>query len=209
MATVSQSGAPHQMELATDDPTAARILHTAIEVIAARGYHGTSVRDIAQAAGISAGSIYNYFGSKQGLLDAIMNQGMDALIAGTEQALYEAPTDPVARLDAIVAAHVRAHAGARAGSYIGNAELRSLEPPALAVVVAKRDTQQRMFDRVLADGARQGVFTTSDPKLTAKFIVTACTAVASWYRAEGPVGVDQLVEQYQAISRAAAGFRSD
>ncbi|MFE3188511.1 TetR family transcriptional regulator [Nocardia sp. NPDC059240] len=190
-----------------DDPTAARILETAIEVIATRGYHGTSVRDIAQAASVSAGSIYNHFESKQGLLEVIINRGMDGLLTVSEQALYDAPADPVSRLDALVAAHVRAHTGYGPWSYIGNTELRSLEPARLAVVVAKRDTQQRMFERVIADGLKNGLFVTPDPAVTAKYVVTACTSVASWFRAGGRLDADELIVQYQVISRNAVGYR--
>ncbi|MFE3002056.1 TetR family transcriptional regulator [Nocardia sp. NPDC059246] len=197
----------YQPVQADDDPTAARILETAIEVIATRGYHGTSVRDIAQAANVSAGSIYNHYESKQGLLDVIINRGMDGLLAVSEQALYDAPANPVDRLDALVAAHVRAHAGYGPWSSIGNAELRSLEPPRLAVVVAKRDTQQRMFDRVITDGVTQGLFVTPDPAMAAKYVVTACTSVAGWYRIGGRLDLDELIEQYQVISRNAVGYR--
>lgn len=191
-----------------DDATFLVVLENAIAAFGARGYHGTSVRDIATAAGLSPGTIYNHFGSKQGLLDVIMNRGMDVLINASEQALYDAPADPLSRLDALVDAHVRVHAASSTESYIGNSELRSLDPARLATVVAKRDTQQRMFDRVVADGVRRGTFTSSDPKSAARYVVTACTAVASWFRVDGSMSVDELVSKYQEISRGAVGYQA-
>lgn len=47
------------------------------------GYHGTSVRGIAEAAGVSSAVIYHYFGSKHGLLSLIMDRGNDSLYAQT------------------------------------------------------------------------------------------------------------------------------
>ncbi|GAB3306688.1 TetR family transcriptional regulator [Epidermidibacterium keratini] len=190
-----------------DDATFLLVLQNAISAFGARGYHGTSVRDIATAAGVSPGTIYNHFGSKAGLLEVIMNRGMDVLINASEQALYDAPAEPLARLDALVEAHVRVHAASSTESYIGNSELRSLDVARYATVVAKRDAQQRMFDRVIADGVQRGVFKTSDPKSAARYVVTACTAVASWFRTDGAMSIEELVGHYQQISRRAVGFQ--
>lgn len=53
------------------------IMQTALELFAREGYHTTSMSKIAKAAGISKGLIYNYFDSKEGLLDAIVQQAME------------------------------------------------------------------------------------------------------------------------------------
>lgn len=190
-----------------DDPTFAALLDAAVQVIGQRGYHGTSVRDIADAAGVSAGSLYNHFGSKHELLVVILDRGLDQLIAASEQALYDAPADPVSRLRALVDAHVTAHARRPLESYIGNSELRSLSAEARALIVSKRDAQQRMFARVIRDGVNRGVFTASDPAAATRFIVTACTAVASWYRPGGRSAIPDLVRDYQALSLRCLGYR--
>lgn len=193
--------------LPEDEPTAAAILSAAVQVIGARGYHGTSVRDIALAAGVSPGSLYNHFHSKQDLLVTIMNRAMDSLISATEEALFEAPNDPVERLKAIVRVHVGRHAVGTRESQIGNSELRSLDPAALALTVSKRDSQQRMFNRVVQDGVAKGVFDTEDPHEAARFISSACTAVAMWFRPDGPDSVDQIIEKYQRVALDAVGYR--
>ncbi|NLU83596.1 TetR/AcrR family transcriptional regulator [Rhodococcus sp. HNM0569] len=198
--------APSAVVRATDDPTAAALIAAAVETMAAKGYHGTSVRDIASAAGVSVGSLYNYFGSKHDLLALILDRGLDDLVTATEDALLRAGTDPADRLRAIVGVHVGRHTAAPRESLLGNSELRSLTPHARAVVVTKRDVQQRMFDRVVADGARRGAFTTPTPVDAARFVVSACTAVATWYRADGPLGADEVTARYQEIALAAVGY---
>ncbi|MEU6198551.1 TetR/AcrR family transcriptional regulator [Streptomyces sp. NPDC047061] len=192
-----------------DDAMAAAVISAAVRVIAARGYHGTSVRDIAAESGLSVGSVYNGFGSKYELLVAIMNRAMDQLVTVTEDALFHAGTDPADRLRAIVGAHVGTHTAGPLESLIGNSELRSLEPADLRLVMSKRDTQQRMFDRVVADGVQQGVFGTPSPKESARFVVTACTAVATWFRPEGELGAAELVRRYQEIALAAVGHTQE
>ncbi|RYF44432.1 MAG: TetR/AcrR family transcriptional regulator, partial [Comamonadaceae bacterium] len=141
------SGLPSTtLTLPGDEPTAAALITAAVEVMATQGYHGTSVRDIAAAAGTSAAILYHHFGSKQELLAILLDRGLDMLVMATEQALDLAGDDPADRLRAIVDAHVRIHLEAQRESLLGNSELRSLDPGSLRVVVAKRDVQQRIFE---------------------------------------------------------------
>jgi len=191
----------------TDDPVAATLITAAVTTMAAKGYHGTSVRDIAAAAGVAVGSLYNYFGSKQDLLALILNRGLDTLVEATEAALLAAGDDPADRLRAIVGVHVGQHTKAPRESFLGNSELRSLEPQNYAVVVTKRDVQQRMFERVVVDGVNRGVFTTRTPVDTARFIVSASTAVAGWFRPDGPLTAEEVTARYQDIALDAVGYR--
>lgn len=190
-----------------DEPTAATLLAAAVEVMAAHGYHGASVRDIASAAGTSAAVLYHHFDSKQGLLVTICDRGLDVLVHATEEALDLAGPDPAERLGAIVAAHVRVHMESQRESLIGNSELRALEAPGRALIVAKRDAAQRLFDRVVRDGVRRGAFTTDHPDDAARFVTSAATSVATWYRPGGPLDADEIVRRYRAIALDAVGHR--
>lgn len=192
---------------ADDEPTAAALLAAAVEVMAVHGYHGTSVRRIAAAAGTSPGILYHHFGSKQGLLATLLDRGMDVLVRATEDALDLAADTPEARLRAIVAAHVRVHLESQRESLLGNSELRALEPAARAVVVAKRDVQQRIFERVIRDGVRRGTFRTPFPVDAARVVTAACTSVAAWYRPGGTLTGDEIVERYQTVALDAVGYR--
>ncbi len=56
-----------------------RIMNAAIELFAKKGYHGTSISQIAAKAGIAKGLTYHYFKSKPDLLDEILKQAMQEL----------------------------------------------------------------------------------------------------------------------------------
>jgi AcrR family transcriptional regulator len=197
---------PTTVVLPGDEPTAAALIAAAVAVMAVHGYHGTSVRDIAAAAGTSPAVLYHHFASKHGLLATILDRGVDVLVRATEEALYAAPDDPVARLEAIVGVHVRVHMESQRESLLGNSELRALDSGARALVVAKRDAQQRMFDRVVHDGVRRGVFHTPYPTDAARVITTACTAVAAWYRANGPLPAGEIIARYRRVALDTAGY---
>ncbi|WP_018332079.1 TetR family transcriptional regulator [Actinomycetospora chiangmaiensis] len=188
-----------------DDPTAATLLAAAVEVMAVNGYHGSSVRDIAVAAGTSPALLYHHYASKQGLLVTLCDRGLDVLIRATEEALDAAGPDPADRLGAVVAAHVGVHMESQRESLIGNSEVRALEPAGRALVVAKRDTQRRLFDRTVREGVRDGRFTTAHPDDAARFVLTACTGVAAWYRPGGGHSAAEIVARHRAIALDAVG----
>lgn len=190
-----------------NDPTAGAILDAAIEEMATHGYHGTSVRDIATRAAVSPGAIYHHFGAKHDVLVVILKRGIDRLVRDTEDALFEAGSDPADRLRAIVTVHVLAHTERQKESFLGNSELRSLDPGARALIVSSRDTQQRMFDRVVADGTKRDVFTTPLPLEAARSVVSACTAVASWFRPTGPLSAAEVARRYQRVALDTVGYR--
>jgi AcrR family transcriptional regulator len=55
------------------------IMETSLELFAENGFHATSISQIAKKAGISKGLIYNYFESKNELLDALIEHGFDSI----------------------------------------------------------------------------------------------------------------------------------
>lgn len=190
-----------------DVSTETLIVKAAIAVMAEHGYHGTSVRDIADRADLSPASLYNHFASKQQILVAIMERGIEELTRRTRAALEPVPEDdPAERLRAIVAVHVLYHLEDQRGTLLGTSELRALEDPVRSEHVAKRVAHQRIFEAVVTDGVRRGVFTTPYPVDAARAIVTMCTAVATWYREDGPLSREEISKRYQELSLAAAGF---
>ena len=77
-----------------------KLLTCATNLFTARGYDAVGVQEIADAAGIKKPTLYHYFGSKSGLLKAILDENMGALFAALEQAnIYQ--RDIISTLSAI------------------------------------------------------------------------------------------------------------
>lgn len=74
-------------------PTADRILDAAEALFAARGYAGTSVRDIANAVGLNPASLYNHFANKEALYEAVLERGVRPLVELLEEAVKEETVD--------------------------------------------------------------------------------------------------------------------
>jgi AcrR family transcriptional regulator len=83
------------------------LLDAAARLFSERGFHATSMRDIAKVVGMLSGSIYYHFESKDEMLLAVYEEGVQRVAAAVEEAV-ERETEPWARLEAACAAHLRA-----------------------------------------------------------------------------------------------------
>lgn len=176
------------------------ILAATIDVMAEHGYHGTSVRGIAERAGLSPAALYHHFSSKHEVLATIMDRGIEELLRRSRCALHEAGEDPADRLRALVSVHVLFHLEDQRGTLLGTSEVRALEEPVRSEHLGKRQQQQRLFDGVVGDGAQRGVFRTAYPFETSRAVVVMCTGVAGWFHPEGPLTREQIAQRYQVLA---------
>ncbi len=86
------------------------LLSAAAKIFAERGFHGTSMRDLARASGMSLAGIYHYVDSKVELLYLIQDRCFAQVIAGAREAVAT-ETDPRARLVAFIRHHIVFFAG--------------------------------------------------------------------------------------------------
>lgn len=202
-------GRPRRLAANDDEARAisaeAALLDAALACFVAQGYHGTTMRDIAARAGLAVSASYYYFPSKLDLLRRIMTRVTEDLEGVLSEAERAAAGDPAARLAALVRAHVLFHTHRRAESFIGNSELRALPPADRAEMVALRDRIAGHFKRALEVGIRARAFTVVDPAATVLAIVTMCTAVATWYRDDGPNSPEQIADRYAELALRMVG----
>ena len=81
----------------TNLPTIERIRSAAVDLMFERGFHGTSMREVAARVGIQMSSLYHHYPSKQSLLVDIMESTMNDLI-GLAKRVMDAETDPKSQL---------------------------------------------------------------------------------------------------------------
>lgn len=176
------------------------VLEASIGLFTERGYHGTSMRDIAAGAGVTVASIYHHFASKQVILRHLMVATMADVLAATRAAVEEADLAPAERLGALVEAWVLFHTQRQAEALIGASELRSLDDDGRHEVVALRDQQEAMFRDTVEDGVRGGEFATPYPREAARAIINMGYSIASWYRAGGEATPAQMAERYRVLA---------
>lgn len=183
-------------------------LRAALDVFVQHGYHGTSVREIAARAGLSVPGLYHHHPSKQSLLQGLLELTMADLLRRSEQAIAEAGDDPLAQFDAVVESLLRFHMYRREQAFVGSTEMRSLDDDYRPRYVGHRVRQQRMVDEIVFAGVAAGVFRTVDPKGAARAVATMCVGVSTWYRSDGELGPDELIERNLEYARAIVGHVS-
>jgi AcrR family transcriptional regulator len=174
------------------------ILAAAVQLFAEYGYHAAPLRDIARIAGIQAASIYHHYPNKQSLLVEIMETHMRHLNSKLEHILREYD-DPLQRLHAMIASHIRLHTSYKAEFFIIDTEIRALEGENRVYILSLRDKYESLLQDLLRDGMERGIFRQSDAKVSSYAIIAMCTEVATWFRPDGRLSVQQVIDIYSQI----------
>lgn len=187
--------------------TRERVRQAAVKLFAAKGFHGTGIRDLAQEAELSSASLYHYMGTKEDLLVAIMSESLQRLLDAAEETIAGL-SDPASRLSTLVALHVLAHAIQPDDTRVVDNEVHALTAGARAEVVGLRDAYERLWADAIDDGVAAGIFHTGQPSVTRLALLEMCSGVARWYSPRGPLNLDQLATHYAELAMRALGCPS-
>lgn len=179
-------------------PMRENILLAAVQLFAEYGYHAAPLRDIARIAGIQAASIYHHYPNKQALLIEIMETSMQRLNTALEHILVQYD-EPQKRLYAAIASHIRLHTTYKNEFFIIDTEIRALEGEGRSYILSLRDRYEVFLQTLLRDGMERGVFRQSDIKVSSYAIIAMCTEVATWFRPEGRLSVQQVIDIYSQL----------
>jgi AcrR family transcriptional regulator len=190
---------------ATDD-TRGRILVGALELFAARGFHGTSIRDISAAAGLSSASLYSHFPTKEAVLAELVLLGHEEHHRRLLSAMLASGPDPCDQLVAIMRAHVLAHTEFSLLGTVSNTELRHLSASAAGPSLALRRRSEAMVTEVIERGIRDGGFDVIDVDATTRAIATLGSGVANWWPGwQGALDASGLAEAFSELVRRMVG----
>jgi len=171
------------------------VVRAAGRLFAARGYHGTSMRDLGRELGVLGSSLYSHVEGKQALLVEVVDRGGGFFQAAADEALAN-DGSAAERLRALIAGHVAVVLDHRdeVRTYLSEAPALDLE--ARRQVIEARDRYEEAFRGVLKQGAADGSFRSDvDPRLDTIFILSVLNALDRWYRDDGPVDREQLVDR--------------
>lgn len=172
--------------------TGRRLLEAATAAFAAKGFHGTTTRDIATGAGVTPGAVYVHHRSKEELLFQISRHGHEATLDLLRSTLEQAPDDPVAQLRALMFEFARWEAVHHTTARIVNYELQALSPEHLAEVMALRQDLRLLVRDLVERGQATGVFTVSDAGLAVVTLISLCIDIARWFSDDGEWTAEQV-----------------
>jgi AcrR family transcriptional regulator len=172
-----------------------KILSAAVELFAQYGYHAATMRDIARISGIQAASIYYHYVNKQALLVEIMDTHMRNLNVNLQRIMSE-PAPIQERLHKAIANHIRLHTTYKAEFFIIDTEIRALEDAYRGRILALRDQYEAMLQSLLCEGMENDIFRQADIKVASYALIAMCTEVATWFRPDGRLSVQQVIDLY-------------
>jgi AcrR family transcriptional regulator len=182
--------------------TEAAIRDAAVRLIARYGYEALSMRRLAEEVGLGAAALYRYFPNKQAMLFSLLKSHMEELLAAWKKARPPRTAGACQRLETFTRFHIRHHLPRAEGVFLSYMELRSLTPQNFEAIEAMRRSYEAEVAEILADGARSGALTTAHPPVTARAIIAMLTGITTWYRAQGPLGPEDVADIYwQMVAR--------
>ncbi|GEL25233.1 putative transcriptional regulator, TetR family protein [Pseudonocardia sulfidoxydans NBRC 16205] len=175
------------------ESTRERILRKAAELFAERGFHGTSVARIGEAAEVQRGALYYHIGSKENLLyDLSKRHVEEALVRG--RAVVASDLPPVEKMRRLAFEHLSAVAARRAEVTVVMREMHALTGDRAERLRALRDEHQSLFKTVLQEGVDLGVFREAD-SVSVLGILGALNWTYVWFDPARGLGVEALAER--------------
>jgi TetR/AcrR family transcriptional regulator, cholesterol catabolism regulator len=183
----------------TTRPREAELHRTATRLFRERGFHATSMQDLAEALGMNRGSLYHYIESKDDLLWAIVDDGFQTL-EDRVLPLLDSEAPGTERLAAAIAAHLSVAAERRDELTLLHMERRALSPERRAEVIRRRDAYEAGFRRAIGDGVAAGELRPVDERLASIALLSICNWFTQWYRPDGPMTPDEIADVFTSLS---------
>jgi TetR/AcrR family transcriptional regulator, cholesterol catabolism regulator len=175
-----------------------RILNAAAQIIRQKGFHATSMQDIADAVDLQKASLYHHFSGKQEILLMLLDQAVDFLNSRVE-VVIDQPLPADEKLRAAIHALLDALAERRDLISVLLLEYRSLDEHSRARHIPRRDRNENQWRRIVQEGVDSGIFRELDAGLTARLMLSALNWTVTWYKPSGPLTMDQIADQTAGI----------
>ncbi|MGN6161892.1 MAG: TetR/AcrR family transcriptional regulator [Marmoricola sp.] len=176
------------------------LLRIAGDLFAQRGFRNTTVRDIADGAGILSGSLYHHFDSKESMVDELLDTFQTALFA-TYDEIVASDRSPIAKIEAVVRASFDAIDQHHSEVAIFQNDATYLSSFDRFGYLAERNARFRdLWSGLLKDAIAAGELRADlDVDLVYRFLRDTVWVAVTWYRPGGALAVTDVADQYLSI----------
>jgi len=172
------------------------LVDAAARLFADRGYHGTSMADLAEAMGVRKASLYSLTDSKQELLAAVAREGAAAFHGALDHVPDDAP--PLDRIRTALRGHLATVATQVDAAAVFTREWRFLEEPERAVFRAERRRYEERWHELLREAAERGALRADlDVDAAVLLVLSAANWAYTWLRPG--TDTDELADRFCAI----------
>lgn len=195
-----QNSRPAKKRSYNPDRSRAALISAAVDLFGKQGFHGTSMQEMVDAAGLTKGAFYHHFDSKVDVLHVIHDEFIDRTLAH-QQAILERDTTSHEILYHLVLDLVGIVIKFRPHVEVFFREHKVLTGARAREVVAKRNAAVRPFSETIRQGIASGEFRADlDPEIAALGIIGSCDWVYQWYRPNGRAGADEIAATFAKMA---------
>ena len=175
------------------------ILQRASLLFYERGYGATSIRDIAEAVGLSSSTMYHHFANKQDVLYAIVSRFMSDFVDATVPVLRDKALSPTDRVRRTIRLHIEISDDRRPELLIGNPIRYALDPGQREHATGLQIAYHDAVRDTIADGCQTGEFRVTDVSITTMAILDMLNGIREWYAAGGRLSRDEVIDRYTGM----------
>ena len=160
-----------------------------------KGYHGTSMRDIADACDCKAANIYNYFKAKENILFEVIKDITEQAVDSVSHLDDETTASPVQQLRSFIDSHLSVLVQMKKSSVlISDTGLQNLTREHLKVIIELRDKYEKIMSKVISRGIESGDFTVKDIKITVYLISSVIIRSTIWFSPKGRLSANEVAD---------------
>lgn len=174
------------------------IIQAAAQIFRQKGYHGTSMQDIADAVHLQKASLYHHITGKQEILVDILDRALDLLIKDIE-AVAKSDIKPEEKVRQAMQAYVGRLTEDIDLAAVLLQEHRSLEDDLRAAHIARRDRLESIWREILQEGIKSGDFRHTDEVITTFAILGVLNWMITWYQPSGRLTAQEIANQFGDI----------
>ncbi|HUT70424.1 MAG TPA: TetR/AcrR family transcriptional regulator [Desulfatiglandales bacterium] len=167
-------------------------------LFASRGYHSTSMREIAHELGMNKSSLYHYFTSKEDILFKLMNDAMDDALA-TLQDICVTDVSPEEKLKKVLSFYTQYYAGDQERLILLVNEMNSLNDQSRSLLIQKQRHYVQLIQSILKELADHGKMKQIDPAIATFAFFGMVHYTVKWYQKDGPIPLYQLAQMFVEI----------
>jgi AcrR family transcriptional regulator len=167
------------------------IMEKAARLFREKGFGAASMRDIAEALGVEAASLYNHIQSKSEILQAICFKVANEFISHLEEVERDSDTT-LKKMENIIKVHIRMMLDSYEYVYISDHEWRHLPEPYLSNFLNQRRSYRKRLSDIIQEGINRNEMKNIDPYVAVLTILSAISGIESWHRSRKTITAEIL-----------------
>lgn len=174
------------------------IVSKAASLFREKGYKATSMRELADAVGVEAASLYNHIHSKTEILHVICFNVANRFMSHMES-IEQENVSAIVKVEKLLRFHIKEMLHQYEEVYVSDREWKHLTDPYLSNFQNQRRTYRKRFASIIEKGIAAGEIKSIDAPTAVLIMLHAVSGIESWHRSTAKISGKELEENMVTI----------